>query len=183
MPNRRKPSFFEVTRRAREPIDWPRMIGAALILLVAGIALQWFMTPAPTPVISQKMPQPPVAAAPAVAPDRPDALDQEIADTAAAGQAASDAALTAPKQRGDECLDPWTGVVPTFVDLVKAKLADPDSFAHVETRVYPVSTKGMRTVVMRFRARNGFNAVRPGVASGAIDPRDCRAELDQIRAL
>lgn len=52
-------------------------------------------------------------------------------------------------------------------DAIKARLKDPSSYEHVETR-YTVNTNSI-TVYTTYRARNSFNALVPGNATATVD--------------
>lgn len=52
---------------------------------------------------------------------------------------------------------------------IKARLKDPDSYKHVETRASDPGV-GDVTVVTQYRARNSFNAVITSVATAAVSP-------------
>ncbi|HOE43143.1 MAG TPA: hypothetical protein PLB25_16160 [Rhodoferax sp.] len=52
---------------------------------------------------------------------------------------------------------------------IKARLKDPDSYKHVETRASDPGV-GDVTVFTQYRARNSFNAVVPGLATAVVSP-------------
>ncbi len=64
---------------------------------------------------------------------------------------------------------PWDGSVHSVEQAVKARLKDPDSYKHVETR-YTDSGAGNVTVFTQYRARNSFNALSSGTATAEVSP-------------
>ncbi|MBX9936143.1 MAG: hypothetical protein K2Y10_06080 [Burkholderiaceae bacterium] len=64
---------------------------------------------------------------------------------------------------------PWDGSVHVVEEAVKARLKDPDSYKHVETR-YTDSGAGNIKVFTQYRARNSFNAVVPSTATAEVSP-------------
>lgn len=63
----------------------------------------------------------------------------------------------------------WDGSVHSVEQAIKARLKDPDSYKHVETK-YIDSGSGNVAVFTQFRARNSFNAVVPGTATAVVSP-------------
>lgn len=63
----------------------------------------------------------------------------------------------------------WDGSVHVVEEAVKARLKDPDSYKHVETR-YTDSGAGNIKVFTKYRARNSFNAVVPSTAAAEVSP-------------
>lgn len=63
----------------------------------------------------------------------------------------------------------WDGSVYAVEQAVKARLKDPDSYKHVQTK-YIDSGSGNVMVFTQFRARNSFNAVVPGTATAVVAP-------------
>lgn len=63
----------------------------------------------------------------------------------------------------------WDGSVHSVEQAIKARLKDPDSYKHVETK-YIDSGSGNVAVFTQFRARNSFNAVVPGTATAMVSP-------------
>jgi hypothetical protein len=91
------------------------------------------------------------------------------------GDSSEDAAETAAdRQAGFHCLSGWDGSHREFVEKVKARLRDPGSFEHVETRVTP-NNGGQHAVIMEYRARNGFGGMNVGKAMGTFDHETCTA--------
>jgi len=52
-------------------------------------------------------------------------------------------------------------------------MGDPKSFEHVETRVTPVDSKGLHHLTMRYRGRNGFNAMVMGTVTASYRNDNC----------
>lgn len=75
---------------------------------------------------------------------------------------------------GQNCMSPWNGSHPAFVDIVKKQLNDPRSFEHIETTSWPRNDKGRSKIVMTFRAKNGFGGVITAKAVGTINGDDCQ---------
>lgn len=63
----------------------------------------------------------------------------------------------------------WDGSVHVVEKAVKARLKDPDSYKHVETK-YIDSGVGNIKVFTQYRARNAFNAVVSGTAFAEVSP-------------
>ena len=74
---------------------------------------------------------------------------------------------------GQHCLSLWDGSHSELVKLVKRRLNDPDSFDHVETTTWPVRDDGRNSIMMTFRAKNGFGGVITSKAMGSINGLDC----------
>lgn len=64
---------------------------------------------------------------------------------------------------------PWDGSVHVVEEGIKARLKDPDSYKHVETRASDPGV-GDVTVVTQYRAKNSFNAVITSVATAVVSP-------------
>jgi len=80
------------------------------------------------------------------------------------------------RRKGFHCLSSWDGSNRSMVEQVKAMLREPSSFEHVETRIVP-EENGKHTVIMRYRARNGFGGANISVATGTVDHETCKATL------
>jgi len=90
---------------------------------------------------------------------------------------AKDAAASAEdKRKGFHCLSSWDGSQRNVIRLVKEQLRDPNSFEHVETRITPVKD-GQHTVLMKYRARNGFGGMNVETAIATISNSSCDATL------
>jgi len=78
------------------------------------------------------------------------------------------------KRKGFHCLSAWDGSHSEFKNAVKDRMRDPKSFEHVETRVTPVSDAGTHTIIMKYRAKNGFGGMNMGNAIGSYRNSDCK---------
>lgn len=76
-------------------------------------------------------------------------------------------------RQGVHCINVWDGSHPQFKREVRRRMLDPESFEHIETRVTPVSERGMHKIYMDYRARNGLGGVGLGTASGIYSNSDC----------
>lgn len=96
-------------------------------------------------------------------------------------QAAEAAKEKAENQRkGFHCLSPIDGSEPDVVEAVKARLRDPDSFQHIETRITPVDVKGVHHLMMRYRSRNGFGGMVEGAAIANIVSDGCGVSMVKL---
>ena len=77
------------------------------------------------------------------------------------------------ERKGFHCLSSWDGSHAQFKRAVKSTMREPGSFEHVETRVTPVSQSGDHSVIMKYRARNGFGGMNVGTAIGTYKNSDC----------
>jgi hypothetical protein len=75
------------------------------------------------------------------------------------------------RRRGLNCL--FLGYNVPFVDAVKARLRDPDSFEHEKTLIAPVDKQGRHAIIMQYRAKNGFGGYNSGTAIGSLDHATC----------
>lgn len=55
------------------------------------------------------------------------------------------------------------------------RLRDPSSFDHIATRITPVNARGEHTMLVQFRARNGFGGLGVQVATLTLDT-NCRVK-------
>lgn len=102
-----------------------------------------------------------------------------------ARQAKIEAAASAKEQaenrhKGFHCLSPWDGSQEGVVEQTKARLRDPDSFQHVETRITPANEAGMHQLIMKFRSRNGFGGMVEGRTIAKVATDGCRAYIVEI---
>jgi hypothetical protein len=125
-----------------------------------------------------------VSAAPETVDAPSAAATEEPTSTASAAPAAPPQPTpeeVAAKERellyGQHCLSLWDGSHPEFVKQVKRRLNDPDSFDHVETVTWPVRDDGRNSIMMTFRAKNGFGGVITSKAMGSINGLDCSDAL------
>lgn len=79
------------------------------------------------------------------------------------------------KRKGFHCLSAWDGSHRGVVREVKSRLRDPNSFEHDETRITPVDEDGFHTLIMKYRARNGFGGMVGGYATARISNEFCDA--------
>lgn len=92
------------------------------------------------------------------------------------------AAMADARRNGEHCLSGWDGSHPRVVEAVKRTLRDPASFEHVETRVLPVDSTGKNSLMMQFRAKNGFGGVNVGMAKATVDNSTCSVSIEQIES-
>lgn len=83
------------------------------------------------------------------------------------------------RRKGFHCLSAWDGSHPEFRRSVKSRMRNPKSFEHIETRAAPVSG-GRHTIIMTFRAENGFGGMTVGQAVGSYSNSDCSATILSI---
>jgi hypothetical protein len=62
-----------------------------------------------------------------------------------------------------------------FMDAGPQRMRNPRSFEHIETRITPISGNGIHTVIMRFRAENGFGGMSIGTAVATVANSTCAA--------
>jgi flagellar biosynthesis GTPase FlhF len=79
----------------------------------------------------------------------------------------------AARRTGFHCLSSWDGSHRAFRDAVRDQMREPNSFEHIETRVTPVDENGMHTILMQYRARNGFGGMNVGAAFGQYRNDNC----------
>ena len=83
-------------------------------------------------------------------------------------------AVEAKPASGEHCLSGWDGANRDLVRQVKASMRDPDSFEHVDTRIYG-NDNGEHGLWMTFRARNGFGGMNVERVYARIDHESCKA--------
>lgn len=64
---------------------------------------------------------------------------------------------------------PWDGSVHSVEEAVKARLKDPGSYKHIETRYTDFGTGNIK-IFTQYRARNSFNALIPESATAEVSP-------------
>lgn len=101
--------------------------------------------------------------------------EEEVAERAAKEEEKARKAA-ADKIQGFHCLSGWDGSHRGLVRQVKARLRDPDSFEHIETRIAKVEN-GTHAIFMTYHARNGFGGMNVEKAVGAVDHDTCTASL------
>jgi len=84
------------------------------------------------------------------------------------------------KRKGFHCLSGWDGSHAAVKDAVEKQMRDPDSFEHIETRITPVDKNGKHSLVMKYRAANGFGGMSVGQAEAIIDNDSCQATISLI---
>lgn len=87
--------------------------------------------------------------------------------------------VAAKNEKGFHCLETWDGSHREFVQKVKARMNDPGSFEHVETRVGS-KRGGRHSIYMTFRGKNVFGGTVQQVARGDFSNRSCAANIKSI---
>lgn len=80
--------------------------------------------------------------------------------------------LEAYEQKLEGCFSSWGHRLDSLEDAVKGSLHNPDAFQHIETLAIVTDSVG-NNVAMRFRAENGFGALRAATVKAKIDVSDC----------
>ena len=81
------------------------------------------------------------------------------------------------RRKGFHCLSQWDGAHTEFKRFVKSQMRNPDSFEHIETRVTPVDEDGRHTLMMQYRAENGFGGMNVSSALGTYSNATCDFQL------
>lgn len=84
------------------------------------------------------------------------------------------------KRKGFHCLSSWDGSHRAVKKYTEERMRDPDSFEHIETRITPVNENGKHTLLMTYRARNGFGGMTVGEVMATIRNSDCSATVLSI---
>lgn len=109
--------------------------------------------------------------------ERAKAEAEEEAKEQAEAQAELDAEAE-EKRKGFHCLSTWDGSNRSGKDQLRAALRDPDSFEHIETRIYPLDDAASEHgAYMRYRARNGFGGMNVEEIYMRINHETCEARL------
>lgn len=95
-------------------------------------------------------------------------------------QAAEARAVEEERTAGFHCLSSWDGSHRNFKQDVERRMREPDSFEHIETRVTPVSANGTHTIMMKYRARNGFGGMNVGTAIGTYSNANCQHTIVSV---
>ena len=104
------------------------------------------------------------------------------AKAAKAKKVAAEAAVAAEKKRkGFHCLSSWDGSHREVKTYVEKRMREPDSFEHIKTRMTPVDETGQHTLIMRYRAKNGFGGMTDGVTIATINNAGCSAAVVSIK--
>lgn len=90
------------------------------------------------------------------------------------------AAAVANKEAGFHCLSAWDGSHSGLVRQLKATLRDPSSFEHDDTIIGPQDGEGRHTIMMRYRARNGFGGLNIGYVQGTVSNASCDATIIEV---
>jgi hypothetical protein len=85
------------------------------------------------------------------------------------------------RRQGLHCLSSWDGSHRGVERATKKRLRDPDSFEHIDTRIWPVNPSGAHELVMRYRAANGFGGINTASARAIIKNGDCSAIIKSIQ--
>lgn len=98
----------------------------------------------------------------------PEAVSAPATNTATAAEE------LAEREAGLHCLSAWDGANRDLVRQVKASMREPDSFEHIDTRIYG-NDDGEHGLWMKFRARNGFGGMNIEKVYARIDHESCTA--------
>ncbi|WYK06376.1 hypothetical protein DWF04_022270 [Cereibacter sphaeroides f. sp. denitrificans] len=109
------------------------------------------------------------------------AAEREQAEAAEAEREKAEAKEAAERRFAPHCLNPQDGSHPEFVSAVKARLRNPDSFEHLETRVLEVDEEGRNIVVMAFWMRDRFGEKKMETALGSFSNKTCGSLDVQFR--
>jgi len=90
------------------------------------------------------------------------------------------AAKAEERRKGFHCLDPWNGSHRQLVRYAEEQMRDPDSFEHMETQITPVNANKEHTLIMKYRAKNGFGGMNVGILTATINNADCGASIISI---
>ncbi len=105
------------------------------------------------------------------------ATRDDRAAAAAAKIAAEETAKAEERRKGFHCLSGWDGSHAELARSVKGALRDPASFEHVETRISPADAAGLHSLIMTYRARNGFGGMNIERAAARVRSDDCSVEI------
>jgi hypothetical protein len=83
----------------------------------------------------------------------------------------------ADKQKGFHCLSGWNGTHPVVEGWLKNGLRDPDSYQHISTKIGPVDKSNKHSMIMEYRAKNGFGGYTPGIVVATVDHESCKATI------
>lgn len=108
-----------------------------------------------------------------VAAQQRQAREAEAAEAQRVEQAAKAEEEADERRKGFHCLSGWDGSQRALVQWTKENLNDPGSFEHNETRIAPVDDQGNHTLIMEYRAKNGFGGVVRGSVVAKIKSSSC----------
>lgn len=103
-----------------------------------------------------------------------EAAQQAEAQKALADLASAKASLEDLNRRQQACLS-WGGELPALRNAVKESLHNPSSFEHVGT-VITVPDESGNNIAMRFRAENGFGAIRTATVKAQLITEGCTVQ-------
>lgn len=107
-----------------------------------------------------------------------DAKEQATAD---AKEAAEQERIASDAIAGKHCASGWDGSVRAFKGLVERSIRNPASFEHIGTIIGDRDNKGNHTVIMRFRAENGFGGMNVETATAVVNSADCQVLSWQLK--
>ncbi len=87
----------------------------------------------------------------------------------------------ANRRKGFHCLSAWDGSHRGVKQYVENNMRDPDSFEHIETSITPVDQAGKHTLLMKYRARNGFGGMNVAIAVATIRSSDCAVTITSLQ--
>ena len=101
---------------------------------------------------------------------------------AACGQSEAEKQAEAVKKaedtrKGFHCLSSWNGAHRGVEKYVKENLRDPSSYEHIETRITPVNKKGEHSLIMKYRAKNGFGGMTVESIMATVKNETCQASI------
>lgn len=99
--------------------------------------------------------------------------EENLAREREAKLAAERAEEAEERRKGFHCLSGWDGSHAAFKRQVKSMMRNPSSFEHISTKVTPVNDAGTHTVIMEYRAENGFGGMTVGSALGEYSSTNC----------
>ena len=91
--------------------------------------------------------------------------------------AATEAKQASDKRKGFHCLSAWNGAHNATVEYTKNTLRDPESFKHIETKIWPANPNGEHQLVMQYRAKNGFGGMTVGSVVAKVKNDGCYATI------
>ena len=109
-----------------------------------------------------------------------EARGREQAAAAAERERQEKQAKLEERRKGFHCLSAWDGSHSDFKRAVKEMMRNPSSFEHIETRIAPVNDEGNHSLIMTYRAENGFGGMNTGQALATIRQSDCSYSIVSI---
>ena len=164
-----------IMRRLPEGSRWPYVALLCspifTIFVVGNAAATWDRTPAGTEQAAQRARQ-------AAKDDRTRAWEVAERENAARLLEAADTAqadLEDLNNRLERCFTTVGHRLPALESLVKSSLHNPSAYEHIET-IVTVPDNMRNNVVMRFRAENGFGAIRVGQVRAQLLADSCSVQ-------